>query len=129
MFHTGIRRSFTARHALRGDFGEESVPHSHPYQVEWRVTTEKLDENGFSVDISLMERVLEETLREVDSVLLNDLPFFSNRQPSVENTAVFLGERLSAGLYAYSYPLKRIKNMSITVWESESAWASYDFVP
>ena len=34
MFQAGIKKSFDARHFLRGDFAEESVPHTHPYQVE-----------------------------------------------------------------------------------------------
>lgn len=122
MFHTGVRQRLTARHFLVGDFGNETVPHSHPYDVEWVLAVRSLDENGFGVDIALMERVLAEVLSSVDNVLLNDLPDFSDRQPSLENLAVFLEGRLRA---AMGIEDRRIVNSSVQIWESDTAWATF----
>ena len=122
MFETGISGPLRARHFLRGDFGEESVPHSHPYRIEWRCRSAGLDENGFSTDIALMQRVFAEAIGEIDDVMLNDLPWFEKRQPSLENLAVFLTIRLRElmGDKAPELP------MCIVIWEADDAWASYE---
>lgn len=123
MFRTGVRRRLNARHFLAGDFGEESVPHSHPYEVELVCSSNHLDSNGFSTDIAAMETALEEALRGIDDVLLNDLPFFSDRQPSLENLCVYLVQSLRQSLAATSAASNQ--PLEIRIWESETAWASY----
>jgi 6-pyruvoyl-tetrahydropterin synthase len=129
MFHTGISRVFTARHFLAGDFGAESEPHSHPYRVEWSVDTENVDGNGFAVDISLMEESLSEFLVRIEDKLLNDFAFFSGRMCSLENVCVFFADSLTEILRRKDFSLTKISRMTIKMWESESAWASYDFIP
>ena len=127
MFQAGIKKSFDARHFLRGDFAEESVPHTHPYQVEVICGAGELDKNGFSVDIALLEDVLSKNLEAIDGVLLNDLDFFARRQPSLENLAVYLWERIRGDLEAAcrleSGPLP--SSIEIKIWESVTAWAAY----
>jgi 6-pyruvoyltetrahydropterin/6-carboxytetrahydropterin synthase len=129
MFRTGVERVFTARHALRGDFGEESLPHTHPYRVEWICRTPTLDSNGFSVDIALLESILESVLKDLDDRLLNDLPFFEDRQPSLENLAVYLHRELGNGFVRAGGTLEPVPAMEVKIWESESAWASYEAPP
>lgn len=123
MFSSGVLRSLRARHYLVGDFGEESTPHSHPYRVELICRNRELDRNGFSTDIAAMEDVLDTVLAEIDDVLLNDIPYFADRQPSLEYLATYLTERIRAGLEAReaapSEPLE------IRIWENEGAWAGY----
>lgn len=117
-YHTGISRSFRVRHFLRGDFGDESVPHSHPYRIEWVCRSPGLDQNGFAVDIARMEHSLEALLARLDDVLLNDLPYFRERQPSLENLASYLLDQLEAHTPA------GVEERTIRIWESETAWAS-----
>lgn len=119
MFKTGIRHKLNAYHALRGDFGPESEPHTHPYLVEWTVWNDTLDENGFATDISAMEEHISQLSAELDGIFLNDLPFFEGKQTSLENLAVYLHRRLMESLD------RAPKRMEITIWESESAYASY----
>ncbi len=129
MFSVGVRRSLNAVHYLcardgsERDFGPEGTPHSHPYEVELIASSAELDPNGFSLDIAVVESVLEETLARVDGVLLNSLPFFTNRQPSLENLAVFLLETIRRTLQergaAPALP------MELRIWENDAAWASY----
>ena len=94
MYRVGVKGKFQARHFLVGDFGDETTPHSHEYTVNWSLKTVDLDENGFSLDIALLEETLEIVLRDLDERLLNDFAFFETRQPSVENTASFLHDSL-----------------------------------
>lgn len=125
MFEVGIRNRLRAVHFLRGDFADETLPHEHEYVVEWVVRTNVLDENGFSVDIALMEELLGSTAAELDGRTLNDLEFFAERQVSVENLAMYLHQRLLAALKGRGYPVAGIQRFRVQVWESETAWAAY----
>jgi 6-pyruvoyltetrahydropterin/6-carboxytetrahydropterin synthase len=127
LFQVGIKHGFRAGHFLRGDFGDETQPHEHDYVLEWICSTMALDENGFSVDIALMEELLASTLESIQGKLLNDLDFFRDRQPSVENMARFVHRRLFDALEGRGYPLSTIPKSEIRIWESETAWASYVF--
>lgn len=127
MFQVGIKNRFRARHFLRGDFGEESHPHEHEYVLEWVCSTAALDENGFSVDIALMEELLAEAVASIEGQLLNDLEFFQERQPSVENMARFFHRRLFDALEGRGYAVSTVLRAEIRIWESETAWASYLF--
>jgi 6-pyruvoyltetrahydropterin/6-carboxytetrahydropterin synthase len=125
MYQVGIKNRFQARHFLRGDFAEESLPHEHSYELEWLCRTESLDENGFSVDIALLEELLEAEVKAVRGRLLNDLEFFRDRQPSVENMAGFFHARMLAALEGRGYAVHRIVSAELKIWESPQAWASY----
>ena len=125
MYRVGVCNTFLARHFLIGDFGEESVPHTHEYTVELSMTTEGLDENGFSVDIALLEEVVEAVVRELDNVLLNELSFFEGRQPSVENCAWFIHDTVFARLREEGFTIDGIVASELRIWESKTAWASY----
>jgi 6-pyruvoyl-tetrahydropterin synthase len=106
-----------------GDFGDESVPHSHPYEVELVCRSEGLDENGFSTDIAAMEAALEKVLARLDNVLLNALAYFQDRQPSLENLCVFLCNELRGELASPGPGPDG--PVEIRIWESPTAWAAY----
>jgi 6-pyruvoyl-tetrahydropterin synthase len=125
MYKVGIRSSFRARHFLAGIAGPESSPHEHTYALQWACAVETLDEHGFSVDIALLEELLQQGVEAVRGQLLNDLEFFWERQPSVENMAGFFHGSLLAALAGRGYPVARIVSTELTIWESDSAWASY----
>jgi 6-pyruvoyltetrahydropterin/6-carboxytetrahydropterin synthase len=122
MFTTGVERPLNARHYLPTEEGPEAKDHQHPYVVEWRVQVPALDSKGYGTDIAWMERTLEAILGDIDGVLLNELPAFSARLPSLENLCVYLWERCAASGVAG----KPGSSMSIKIWENEHAWARYD---
>jgi len=124
MFSAGVRRDLLARHFLNGDFGEESIPHSHPYLVEAVSRTSQLDGDGFSTDIALLESALEGVLAGIDNVLLNEMEFFQTRQPSLENLCVYIRNSLLDRLRIREKQLP--SELEIRIWESGTAWASYD---
>ena len=125
MFQVGVKNSFKARHYLRGADGGESLPHEHEYVVEWRCSTNTLDENGFSVDISLMEESLGQLVEQLRGKSLNDLEFFKEREVTVENLALYLHKALFAALERRGFHLDSIREARVKIWESESAWAAY----
>jgi len=64
-------------------------------------------------------------VQDVRGRLLNDLEFFRERQPSVENMARFFHGRLLDALNRHGFAVARIVNAELKIWESPRAWASY----
>lgn len=130
MYRTGVSRDFQARHFLKGDYGEESTAHSHPYRVEVICEVSELGPQGFSVNIAVLESVFERELGAIEDHLLNDLPFFLNRQTSLENLALYLHGRMSEGLSSELEEGELHPGLlEIRIRESQSAWASYRAAP
>ena len=125
MYQVGIRNKFRATHFLLGDFAEETLPHEHEYIVEWICSTNVLDENGFSVDIAVMEEQLQRLIDRIQGKSLNDLEFFKERQVSVENLAQYFHTDLAEGLKKQNFSLESVIEFQIKIWESETAWAAY----
>jgi len=125
MYQVGIRNKFRATHFLLGDFAEETLPHEHEYVVEWICSTNVLDENGFSVDIAVMEEQLQRLIDRIQGKSLNDLEFFKERQVSVENLAQYFHADLVEGLKKQNFSLESVIEFQIKIWESETAWAAY----
>jgi 6-pyruvoyl-tetrahydropterin synthase len=125
MYQVGIKNTFRASHFLIGDFAEETEPHEHEYVVEWICSTNVLDENGFSVDIAVMEEELQNLIDGIQGRLLNDLEFFKDRQVSVENMAHYVHTALVRALNRRSFSLESIVEFQVKIWESETAWAAY----
>ena len=125
MYQVGIKNTFRASHFLVGDFAEETLPHEHEYTVEWICSTNVLDENGFSVDIALMEEELQRMVDRIQGKLLNDLPFFKDRQVSVENMAHYIHAALAQALEERGRTMESILESRIKIWESDTAWAAY----
>lgn len=125
MYAVAVRREVTASHFMvGGDFGAEGLPHPHRYLVEWRLEGRKLDRFGFIADIDRVAALLEETLSRLQGRTLNALAEFEGLNPSIENLARVLWEKLARGLTAPG-----IERTRVTVWESDSAWAAYEAEP
>ena len=125
MYQVGIRNKFKATHFLLGEIAEEDLPHEHEYIVEWICSTNVLDENGFSVDIAVMEEQLQRLIDRIQGKSLNDLEFFKERQVSVENLAQYFHTDLAEGLKKQNFSLESVIEFQIKIWESETAWAAY----
>jgi 6-pyruvoyltetrahydropterin/6-carboxytetrahydropterin synthase len=97
VYECGVTRRFTAKHALVGDFGNESKLHSHNYRLE----------------ISAKGRSL------LSYPSLNQVPGIKGKNPSAENLAAHILESI-----AQRIDLRPLDSLTVTVWESESAWAS-----
>jgi 6-pyruvoyltetrahydropterin/6-carboxytetrahydropterin synthase len=125
MYAVAVRRELIARHFMTGaDFGAENHPHSHRYLVEWRLEGRALDRMGFLVDIDRIAADLEAGLAGFRDRTLNELAAFEGRNPSVENLARVIWDKLARGLAAAG-----IERARLTVWESDTAWAFYEAAP
>lgn len=121
MHSVSVQRDFVAQHYLvGGDWGAENEWHSHHYRVEVHLEGTELDRHGYLVDIVDIEAALDALLARYRDKTLNDLPAFAERNPSLERFAeLFAGELEdeihTAGLHA----------LTVKLWESPTAWASF----
>jgi 6-pyruvoyltetrahydropterin/6-carboxytetrahydropterin synthase len=121
VYTTAVRRSFIAQHYLvGGDWGSENEPHSHHYVVELQLEGATLDQHGYLVDITEIERSLDQTVADYRDHTLNDLPAFDGLNPSIEHFARLLCEQLAGMLRA-----PNIGTMTVKLWEHELAWTAY----
>jgi len=120
MYQLKILTHFSAAHRLENFYGKCEALHGHNWKVEVEITGERLDEAGLVLDFGVLKAKTREVLEELDHTYLNEHPAFRNQNPSSENLARFLAERLGAVLNREGIRVSRV-----SVWESDTACASY----
>ncbi len=121
MYSVAVSREFVAQHFLiGGDWGPENDWHSHHYRVEVRLDGETLDQHNYLVDIVEIETALEELVAHFRDKTLNQMPEFSDQNPSIE-----LFSQRFATAFAERVSTDNISAITVTLWENEIAWASY----
>ncbi|MCS6801136.1 MAG: 6-carboxytetrahydropterin synthase [Chloroflexota bacterium] len=121
MYRLAVRRDFISQHFLiGGDWGPENAPHSHHYVLEARLEGEALDQHGYLVDIVAVESLLDRLISQYRDRMLNDLPEFEGRNPSLEHFARILCKALDDGLSSAA-----LSAIEVRLWENENAWASF----
>jgi 6-pyruvoyltetrahydropterin/6-carboxytetrahydropterin synthase len=119
MYELTVTRRFSAAHQLRGYQGKCENLHGHTYRVDVCVKTQKLNDLGLAVDFKELKKIIDALLELYDHRLANEVPPFTQINPSAENMARVFYEELSTRLPAGA-ALSRV-----TVWESEDAAATY----
>jgi 6-pyruvoyltetrahydropterin/6-carboxytetrahydropterin synthase len=118
VYEVTIRDSFSAAHHLRGYPGDCSRQHGHNWDVEVSLRCEDLDEQGLSVDFRTAREALRGVLSEIDHRDLNTLEWFLTSNPTSENLAKHIFQRMRTRL-----PSAVIAK--VTVHESRSSRVSY----
>ncbi|MCK9229704.1 MAG: 6-carboxytetrahydropterin synthase [Syntrophales bacterium] len=119
MYTITIRKTFSAAHTITlGSIGEPM--HGHNFAVEISLESGELDQEGVVADFRDIKRHADAVLKDLDHTYLNDVPAFNNVPPTAENIARHIFDSLER---AFSPGRTRISR--VTVWESESARASY----
>jgi 6-pyruvoyltetrahydropterin/6-carboxytetrahydropterin synthase len=119
MYEITVKRTFSAAHTLMIG-GKSETLHGHNFTVEVTLSSEKLDDEGLVVDFRVLKGWTDEILEKLDHTFLNELSFFKDINPTSENIAQFIYEKISKKIIAQSYRLHKV-----AVWESESARAVY----
>jgi 6-pyruvoyltetrahydropterin/6-carboxytetrahydropterin synthase len=120
MYEIKIITSFSAAHRLENFYGKCEALHGHNWKVEVFLLGKKLDEAGLLLDFGAVKARTRELLEEIDHKYLNELPAFSHQNPSSENLASYLFQRLAAALNREGVQVSRVN-----VWESDTSCASY----
>jgi len=108
MWELHVTGSFSAAHHLCG-YGEpcEQV-HGHNWKVVATVRCARLDDIGLGIDFKLLRARLHEVLERLDHRDLNATPPFDEINPSAENIARWVFERLVERLAATSAVVSRV---------------------
>jgi len=120
MYELKIITQFAAAHRLENFYGKCEALHGHNWKVEVLVRGDRLDKAGLLMDFGQVKARTHELLEEVDHKYLNELPAFRDQNPSSENLARYLYERLGAVLNREGVEVQRV-----SVWESDTSCASY----
>jgi 6-pyruvoyltetrahydropterin/6-carboxytetrahydropterin synthase len=120
MYELKIITHFSAAHRLENFYGKCEALHGHNWKVVVYILGDRLDEAGLLQDFGEVKARTNEILQEIDHKYLNELPAFSQQNPSSENLARYLFERLAAVLNGDA-----VKVSKVSVWESDTSCASY----
>jgi len=114
-----VRDHISAAHNLRRYKGKCERLHGHNWRIDLRLAGDGLDEEGMLLDFTRAKRILSEVLDDLDHAYLNDVPPFDEINPSSENLARVIAERVAQRLPA------GVQLASVTTWESEGCAATY----
>jgi 6-pyruvoyltetrahydropterin/6-carboxytetrahydropterin synthase len=120
VYYLSVKKHFEAAHFLRGYKGKCENLHGHRYEVALKIKTGELDECGMGADFSLLKTRLNEVLQSYDHTCLNDLTPFDNINPSAENIAKDIYDKLKTVINK-----KGVELWGVEVWESPDSSVLY----
>ncbi len=120
MYEIAVTSHFSGAHRLRCLRGKCEELHGHNWKVEVSVVSNRLGKDGIVIDFGVLKQKLEKILKSLDHTYLNDLSFFSRVEPSSENIAKYIFDKLRKELKGHPGILKKV-----TARESETSSATY----
>jgi 6-pyruvoyltetrahydropterin/6-carboxytetrahydropterin synthase len=120
MYELKIITEFSAAHKLRNFRGKCESLHGHNWKIEVVVSGTGLDERGLVLDFADIKAATSDIISEIDHQYLNELPFFTEHNPSSENIARYIFQQLREKLAN-----DRVRIKSVAAWESQDACATY----
>ncbi len=100
MFEIHVQAHFSSAHHLEGYDGDCSRSHGHNWLVEAVLGTRDLDATGIGIDFRDVKACLGKVLSKLDHRDLNDIPPFDRINPTSENIARYIFEKLTAEIAA-----------------------------
>lgn len=120
MFELTVEASFSAAHQLRGYKGKCEQLHGHNWKVQVHVLADKLNDIDIAIDFHEIKDFLLEVISPLDHAFLNDIFPFTEKNPSSENMAKWIFDSMKKKINDTHIALS-----AVTVWESDSASATY----
>ena len=123
MYEIEVRAAFEAAHFIEGYAGKCPRLHGHNWEVVAVVRGEKLDALGMLIDFKILKAELKKVLDEFDHRFLNELEPFAEENPTAENLARKVFERLaSSEIFSGTVKLHAVRvcespNSSVTYYE------------
>lgn len=113
MYEIVVEQHFEAAHFLRGYKGKCENVHGHRYSVVVRLKSRKLNDIGLVYDFTDVKRHLAGIIAGFDHTSLNDIPPFDKINPSAENIASTIYQKLKSQLTA-----EPVSISAVEVWEN-----------
>lgn len=120
MYELMVETQFSSAHQLRGYMGKCENLHGHNWRVQVVVQSEKLNEIGLAIDFHDLKRITNEFVSTLDHTILNEVFPFTELNPSSENIAKWIFDSVKKKVRGNDIDIA-----SVTVWESETASATY----
>ena len=119
-YEVKVVTSFAAAHNLRNFKGRCENLHGHNWKVEVVLRGDQLNESDLLLDFSEVKAETNKILDELDHSYLNDIPYFQEKNPSSENIARYIFDRLMPAVRD-----KGVTVYSVSAWESSNSCATY----
>lgn len=120
MYELMVETQFASAHQLRGYKGNCEKLHGHNWKVQVYVLAEKLNDLDIAIDFHELKRLTGEVVAQLDHGFLNEVFPFTEKNPSSENIAKWIYDSLRKRIIDDNIHLS-----AVTVWESETASATY----
>ena len=116
MFEIKIKSDFSAAHNLKNYRGKCERLHGHNWFVEAVFSYGELDKDGMAIDFRKAKKLLKGVIDKLDHSYLNDLKMLNGINPTSENMAKFIYDRVKKA---------NVNLKSVSVWENENSCASF----
>ncbi len=120
MFQISRDRVFSASHQLREYKGKCERLHGHNWRVRVHLRATELDKSGMVLDFHDLDRIMNEALEPFEHQHLNDVPPFDTLNPSAENLAQIIFQRVGERL-----TVPNIQVYACDVWENDLSRARF----
>jgi 6-pyruvoyltetrahydropterin/6-carboxytetrahydropterin synthase len=121
MYIVSVQAHYDSAHFLRSYRGKCEKLHGHRYVVELALTTDTLDAGGLAFDFVEIKKHLRELADHLDHENINELPPFTDIEPSAENQARWFHDELKRRLP----PPMAEAVLFVKVWETPTQFALY----
>ena len=98
MFTVSIETQFRASHQLTLPDGSKEQLHQHDWIVTVKVSSDKLDSMGLVMDFGQLKTMVNEITSGFDNVRLDSIGYFQRNNPSAENVAKYIFDKLEPEL-------------------------------
>jgi 6-pyruvoyltetrahydropterin/6-carboxytetrahydropterin synthase len=98
MFTVRIETQFRASHQLTLPDGSKEPLHQHDWAVTAKVSSDKLDSMGLVMDFGQLKAMVGEITARFDNVQLGSIDYFQRNNPSAENVAKYIFDKLEPKL-------------------------------
>ena len=123
LYEIEVRSAFEAAHFIRGYEGKCARLHGHNWEVIAVVRGQELDKLGMLIDFRVLKVELKKILDDFDHRFLNEQETFADENPTAENLARKIFERLALSeIFGGSIKLHAVKvcetpNSCVTYYE------------
>lgn len=94
MFTVSVETHFWASHRLTLPDGSKEPPHRHNWAVTADVSGGELDSMGLIMDFRRLKAMVDNIVADFDNTQLENLDYFQRNNPSAENVAKYIYEKL-----------------------------------
>lgn len=120
MYRIKVLAYFSGAHSLRDYKGKCESLHGHNWKVEVMVSSLKLDSAGMVMDFAELKKIVNRVIDELDHKYLNDLDYFKENNPSSEEIARYIYNKIKEILAKEGPTLEEV-----CVWETTNSCAVY----